>query len=71
MDVPSEKNVGPRLTVSVASHGWPYWAHVRVDNSQVGLNREEAHDLLYAMTRICAYLDAREREDEASRTART
>lgn len=65
MDVPRRKQITEQLSVDVASHGWPYWTHIKVHDTQVGLNREEAHDLLYAMHRICEYLDARDLEDRA------
>jgi hypothetical protein len=68
MDVPTRKQITSRLSINVAAHGWPYWTNIHIDDMAVGLNREEAHDLLHAMQRICLYLDAREAEDVARKS---
>lgn len=60
MGHPAAKQINHRLSVSVAIQGWPFWTHIYVGDTSVGLNEEEARDLLYAMQRIVAWLDLQE-----------
>ena len=62
MDCPTTKRIGD-VSVRVEAHGWPYWT--RIDGRDVNwlLNHEEARDLLYAMQRVVAWLDAVEARD--------
>lgn len=62
MTPPTEKKIGD-ISVSVAEHGYPHWTRINHGyGHQILLGEEEARDLLYAMQRIVAFLDAKEAE---------
>jgi hypothetical protein len=54
---PTVKQIG-QVQVSVSPRGYPYWTRIESPDVHLSFGHEEARDLLYAMQRIVAFLDA-------------
>lgn len=63
---PTRKQIG-QVTVAVDQGGYPYWTRINYENGCISLGHEEARDLLYAMQRIVAFLDAKQAGRRAAR----
>jgi hypothetical protein len=56
MNHPSKKTIGD-FEIAVDFEGWPRWTRIRAGDQEFIFTEEQAHDLLYAMQRIVAFLE--------------